>query len=303
MPIDRQNVPVSPLTPAADSEAEFLAGVGRRVRDARAKHAMTRKQLAEASATSERYLALIEGGKGNPSVGVLHKIAQALGLSPAQLLPSGGRNSAAHLGLMQLIAELPPSRLAAVGDAIHAAMTGTGPFDRARRIALIGLRGAGKSTLGRLLAATLAVPFIELNRVIEQEYGAAIPLLMEMAGPATFRRYERRCLEQVVAEHASCVLATAGGIVSAPETFSRLLKSTHTIWIRARPEDHMGRVMQQGDFRPMAANREAMMDLKAILEARAADYGRAEAVVDTSGQSIEQSADALTASARRLLMS
>ena len=279
----------------------FLAGVGRRVREGRAKHGMTRKQLAAASGTSERYLALIESGKGNPSVGVLQKVAEALALAPAQLLPAHGRLSTAHAAVMDLIAGMPEARLASMGEAIRSVLVGNSQIARARRIALIGLRGAGKSTLGRLLADRLAVPFIELNRTIEQEYGAAIPLLMEMAGPATFRRYERECLERVVAGQQACVLATAGGIVSAPETFNRLLETTHTVWIKARPEDHMGRVMNQGDFRPMAANREAMTDLKAILEARAGDYARAEAALNTSDSSIDASATDLEAVARQLL--
>ncbi|MGB6622985.1 MAG: shikimate kinase, partial [Xanthobacteraceae bacterium] len=165
--------------------------------------------------------------------------------------------------------------------------------DRARRIALVGLRGAGKSTLGRMLAQHLGWPFIELDRVVEEDYGARIPDLIEMAGTATFRRHERSALERVVATHEAAVITTAGGIVSDPETYALLLRRSHTVWIKARPEDHMSRVMAQGDFRPMAANRAAMADLLAILEARRADYARAEAEVDTSGAALEQSFAAL----------
>ncbi|MFZ0724073.1 MAG: shikimate kinase, partial [Xanthobacteraceae bacterium] len=161
--------------------------------------------------------------------------------------------------------------------------------DRARRIALIGLRGAGKSTLGRMLAQHLGWPFIELDRVVEEDYGASIPDLIEMAGTATFRRHERSALERLVAAHEAAVITTAGGIVSDPETYALLLRRSHTIWIKARPDDHMSRVMAQGDFRPMAQNRAAMADLLAILEARRADYARAEAEVDTSGEAVEQS--------------
>ena len=161
--------------------------------------------------------------------------------------------------------------------------------DRGRRIALVGLRGAGKSTLGRRLADKLGCPFIELDRLVEQDYGARIPDLIEMGGLATFRRHERACLERVIDEHGAAVIATAGGIVSDPETYALLLRRTHTVWIKAPPEEHMRRVMAQGDFRPMAQNREAMADLVAILDARQADYARAQAELDTSGDTVEQS--------------
>ena len=153
---------------------------------------------------------------------------------------------------------------------------------------LVGLRGAGKSTLGSRLALHLGCPFIELDRLVEQDYGARIPDLIEIAGLATFRRYERACLARVVAENKSAVVATAGGIVSSAETYGFLLRHTHTVWIKARPEEHMRRVMAQGDFRPMAQNREAMSDLVAILDARSTDYARAEAQLDTSGDTVEQ---------------
>jgi XRE family aerobic/anaerobic benzoate catabolism transcriptional regulator len=161
--------------------------------------------------------------------------------------------------------------------------------DRGRRVALVGLRGAGKSTLGRMLAQNVGWPFIELDRKVEEEYGASVPDLIEMAGMATFRRQERGALERVVAEQDAAVITTAGGIVSNAETYALLLRRTHTIWIKARPDEHMIRVMAQGDFRPMAQNRAAMADLVAILEARRSDYARAEAEIDTSGESIEQS--------------
>jgi XRE family aerobic/anaerobic benzoate catabolism transcriptional regulator len=161
--------------------------------------------------------------------------------------------------------------------------------DRARRIALVGLRGAGKSTLGQMLAEKLGVPFIELDRMVEQTYGASMPLLIENGGVATFKRLERSCLERVIAEQDAAVIATAGGIVSNPETYGLLLRRTHTVWLSAQPDEHMNRVLKQGDFRPMARNREAMADLHAILEARRVDYARAEASLDTSGATVPQS--------------
>ena len=140
-----------------------------------------------------------------------------------------------------------------------------------------------------MLAQHLGWPFIELDRLVEEDYGASIPDLIEMAGTATFRRHERSALDRIIAAHEAAVITTAGGIVANQETYALLLRRTHTVWIKARPEDHMSRVMAQGDFRPMAQNRAAMADLVAILEARRADYARAEAEIDTSGEAIEQS--------------
>jgi XRE family aerobic/anaerobic benzoate catabolism transcriptional regulator len=203
--------------------------------------------------------------------------------------------------ILDLLARIPPAELPSVAELIerHAARDVT--RDRARRIALVGLRGAGKSTLGRKLADTLGCPFIELDRLVEQDYGARIPDLIEMAGQATFRRYERGCLERVIDQHQAAVIATAGGIVSNAETYALLLRRTHTVWIKARPDEHMRRVMEQGDFRPMAQNREAMADLVAILDARRADYARASAELDTSSDTIDASFAKLQAIVQRCL--
>jgi XRE family transcriptional regulator, aerobic/anaerobic benzoate catabolism transcriptional regulator len=283
--------------PAADP---FAAVVGRLVRSARAKRGMTRRQLAQASGASERYLAQIEGGQGNPSVIILKAIAQALDVAVVELLPQANARNAALTRILDMLARVPPSELAAIAELIETRAAGDPISNRARRIALIGLRGAGKSTLGRKLADRLASPFVELDSLIEQDYGVRISDLIEMAGIATFRRYERACLERVISEHATAVIATAGGIVSDAETYALLLRRTHTVWIRTRPDEHMRRVMEQGDFRPMAQNREAMADLVAILDARGADYARAEAELDTSGDTVEQSFAKLAQIAERL---
>jgi len=267
----------------------FLAAIGREVRRHRAKRGMTRRQLAEASETSERYLAQIESGAGNPSVSVLRAIALALDLPTSALLPEAGARTAELGTILDLLAQVPERELAPLAKEIAARVVSRAGADRARRIALVGLRGAGKSTLGRMLAQHLGWPFIELDRRVEEEYGASIPDLIEMAGTATFRRHERSALERVIAEHDAAIITTAGGIVSNPETYAVLLRRAHTVWIKARPEEHMSRLMAQGDFRPMAQNRQAMADLVAILEARRADYARAEADVDTSGDAVEQS--------------
>ncbi len=274
---------------AVSTAAAFLASIGREVRRNRAKRGMTRRQLAHASATSERYLAQIESGVGNPSVSVLRAIAHALGVEASALLTEPGTRPAVLANILGLLAQVPERELTALAKEIEVRVAGLDGADRARRIALVGLRGAGKSTLGRLLAQHFGWPFIELDRLVEEDYGASIPDLIEMAGTATFRRLERAALERVIAQHAAAVITTAGGIVADPETYALLLRRTHTVWIKARPEDHMSRVMAQGDFRPMAQNREAMADLMAILEARRADYARAEAEMDTSGDGVERS--------------
>ena len=269
--------------------ASFLAAIGAELRKHRAKRGLTRRQLAQSSATSERYLAQIESGTGNPSVSVLRAIARALELPTAALLPETGVRTAALGAVIDLIAQVPETDLSALAKDIELRLARQSSTDRGRRVALVGLRGAGKSTLGRMLAQHYGWPFIELDRKVEEDYGASIPDLIEMAGMATFRRHERSALERVIAEQDAAVVTTAGGIVSNSETYALLLRRTHTIWIKARPDEHMSRVMAQGDFRPMAQNRAAMADLVAILEARRADYARAEAEVDTSGESIEQS--------------
>ena len=271
----------------ARGAGNFAAEVGRMVRLGRAKRGISRRKLAADSGISERYLAQIEGGQGNPSVNVLKSIADAIAVPVFELLPRAGLGNSALEQVVDILTRLPPSELPAIAAAMHERLGAAA--DRARRIALVGLRGAGKSTLGRKLAEHLGVPFLELNRVIEQNYGASAAMLIELSGLATFRKYEHECLQRVIAEHDAVVIATAGGIVSNPQTYELLLRRTHAIWIKARPEEHMARVIAQGDFRPMAHNREAMGDLVAILEARSADYARAESALDTSGASVEKS--------------
>ncbi len=298
--------PKTALVNETAAVAAFLAAIGSAVRRHRAKRGMTRRQLAQASDTSERYLAQIESGEGNPSASVLRAVAGALDLPIAALLPDAETRPAQLNTVVDLLAQMPESELAALTKEIESRIARPDSADRMRRIALVGLRGAGKSTLGRMLAAHLAWPFIELDKLVEEDYGARIPDLIEMAGTATFRRHERAALDRIVKTHEAAVITTAGGIVSNAETYALLLRRTHTIWIKARPEDHMGRVMAQGDFRPMAKNREAgskdaMADLVAILDARRADYARAEAELDTAGDTVEQSFAKLLRLAEKLV--
>jgi XRE family aerobic/anaerobic benzoate catabolism transcriptional regulator len=294
--VRRKPAPAAPAqaAPGGTVAAAFLAAIGREVRRHRAKRGMTRRQLADASETSERYLAQIESGGGNPSASVLRAIAQAFDLPAAALLPEPGARKASLGAILELLAQVPEGELPELAKLIEARVALPDRADRARRIALVGLRGAGKSTLGRMLADHLGWPLIELDRVVEEDYGASIPDLIEMAGSATFRRHERGALDRIVTTHEAAIVTTAGGIVANQETYALLLRRSHTIWIKARPEDHMSRVMAQGDFRPMAQNRQAgskgaMADLMAILEARRTDYARAEAELDTSGEAVEQS--------------
>jgi XRE family transcriptional regulator, aerobic/anaerobic benzoate catabolism transcriptional regulator len=295
VPVIRAKVPDkrSAAAPQRDDQRALVAAIGRLVRLSRAKRGMTRRQLAQASGASERYLAQIEGGQGNPSVIILASIARALDVPIVELLPPSNGITAAMAHILDVLGRVPLAELPALAELIESRAGQDAAVDRGRRIALIGLRGAGKSTLGRRLAGALGCPFIELDRLVEQEYGARIPDLIEMGGVATFRRYERACLERVIDAHEAAVIATAGGIVSNAETYALLLRRTYTVWIKARPDEHMRRVMAQGDFRPMAQNREAMADLVAILDARQADYARAHAQLDTSGDAVEQSFEKL----------
>jgi XRE family aerobic/anaerobic benzoate catabolism transcriptional regulator len=267
-----------------DTASDTRTEIGKLVRHARAARGMTRKDLARRSATSERYLALIESGDGNPTVLVLDAIAKGLGVRLFDLLPLGKRDRA-QLKAIERLKRLSVPQVEAVLRSLD--VKEGAAAERARRVALIGLRGAGKSTLGAALAAQLDCPFVELDRLIEKEHGASTAALFEVYGQAAFRRYERECLTRVVAREKRVVIATAGGLVTEEETFERLLASTHVVWLRANPDEHMGRVMRQGDLRPMARNRDARNDLVAILKAREADYARAHAELDTSGKSVE----------------
>ena len=265
----------------------FLVALGDRVRSLRARKGMTRRSLATSSSVSERHLANLELGVGNASILVLRQIAVALECLPAELL-GDEIDSPEWLLIRDLLhgrgdADLRRARVA-LADLFG---TAARPEARQRRIALIGLRGAGKSTLGRRLADDLGATFVELNREIERVAGHSLAEIHNLLGPAAYRRYERRALEEVVEAYPEAVIATPGGIVSDPATFNLLLSHCFTVWLTAAPQDHMRRVVAQGDTRPMAGNAEAMEDLKRILSGRAAFYRKADLTFDTSGRALE----------------
>jgi XRE family aerobic/anaerobic benzoate catabolism transcriptional regulator len=243
----------------ADSDPEFLARLGRRVREAREQRGLARKVLSRAARISERYLASLEAGEGNASIILLRRVSGALGLRLSELL--------------ELEGALPEPRL--------------------KRIALVGLRGAGKTTLGSALAKYLRRPFVELDRDIEKEAGLSLTEIFALYGPSGYRRMERRCLERILESPQDIVLAVGGGIVSEPDTYHLLLAHCYSIWIKAAPEEHMARVVAQGDLRPMAGRAEALEDLKRILAARDGAYGQADAVLDTTDSSVDASLFAL----------
>src|SRR6185436_9293615 len=273
-------------------DAAFLRKLGERVREARARRGMTRKILAHDSGVSERYLAQLEAGQGNASVLLLRQIGAALGIPLDELLREDENQTVELTLIQQFLQRLPKQRLARIRAQLLRDF-GSPPADRRRRIALIGLRGAGKSTLGSVLARKLDVPFIELDREIERYAGISLSEIFLLYGQQGYRRYERRCLERVIESHPRCVIATGGSIVSEPATFDLLLSTCFTVWLKADPEEHMSRVVAQGDTRPMAGNAQAMEDLRRILDGRGMLYGQADATVDTAGQTAGQSFRAL----------
>ena len=279
----------------ARSEAESratLAELGARVRSWRARRGMTRKQLAADSGLSERFLADVEGGKGNCSINSLEAAARALNITIIELMQDAPRPALARAS--SLLDRLDDSQL---DRACALLVTNFGPGDeqgRERRVALIGLRGAGKSTLGAQLAARWDVPFVELDREVEREAGTSMNEILILHGQAGYRRYERRALLRIAEERADGVVMTTGGsIVSERETFDLLQSRFYCVWVKASPEEHMSRVVAQGDMRPFDSTRgatgEAMDDIRRILASRESLYARADAVVDTAARSIRQS--------------
>ena len=276
---------VAPIIP--NDEADFLRKVGRRVRELREERTLTRRALAVQAAVSERYLGQLENGEGNISIMLLRRIATALDVQIAELLETdtGQRDQGS---IRRFLQRIPRHR---VPDLLARLERETGSAHQARhnRIALIGLRGAGKSTLGAQLALELKVPFVEMDREIETESGLPLAELFSLYGQVGYRRFEGRCLARVVKEYPRAVIAVGGGVVSETGTYEFLLANCFTVWLKASPSEHMQRVVAQGDMRPMAESEEAMEDLKRILTGRESQYRKADQVVDTAGLSVETS--------------
>jgi XRE family aerobic/anaerobic benzoate catabolism transcriptional regulator len=274
-----------------EADAAFLGAVGAAIREARAQRGMSRKALAQSAHVGERYLAQVESYGGNPSIVFLRRVADALGMQLLTLLESAGAQPQQKL-IRRFLDGLPDDRV----DEVLRRLTeefGQTVVVRRRRITLIGLRGAGKSTLGQALARQLRRPFIELDREIEREAGMSLSEVFHLYGQAGYRKIERRCLERIINSQEDIVLSVGGGIVSEPETYELLLLNCFTVWIKAAPEEHMSRVVEQGDMRPMSGHSEAMQDLRDILSSREPLYSKADAQLNTSGKTVEQSITAL----------
>lgn len=283
----------SPAALGAATQADknpFLLALGERVRALRARRGMTRKAVAQAAEVSERHLANLEYGEGNVSILLLLQVAQALQSSLAELLGDVTTTSPEWLLIRELLEGRDDATLRRVRVALADMLgTGTSTGPRSNCIALIGLRGAGKSTLGQMLADDLGYPFIELSREIEKFAGCSVSEIQGLYGQNAYRRYERRAVEEAIQIYPEAVIATPGGLVSDAATFNLLLAHCTTVWLQADPEDHMNRVRAQGDLRPMAASAEAMEDLKTILAGRSAFYSKAQLRINTSDQPLAES--------------
>lgn len=272
-----------------DLSASFLETLGQRVRATRARAGMTRKDLAKHSGVSERHLAQLETGKGNISVGLLRNVALAIGAPVGELLREGPDPTAEQRLLHGIIDRLHPPEAAEARHILEQRFANR--EGRMGRLALIGLRGAGKSSVGKAVADATGSHFLELAQQVEKGAGMALEEIFEFSGQAGYRRHEQSTLRDLVARPGPLVIATGGGVVSENQSFQILLSGCFTIWLKATPELHMKRVVEQGDDRPMAGNRQAMQDLRNILNSREALYEQADAVIDTSAMDIATVAD------------
>jgi XRE family aerobic/anaerobic benzoate catabolism transcriptional regulator len=281
------------MTETPDPETGFLEQLGQRVRTMRALRGMSRKVLAKVSGISERYIAQLESGKGNVSIVLLRRVSHAMGAPLEDLIPAAEPSPDWPM-IRDLLRKATPNQIAQARDVL----AGQGGSAQRRAsfagIALIGLRGAGKSTLGKLLAKKIGWSFVELNKEIEAQNGLSVAEIIALYGQEGFRRMEQAALDQLLARKELMVLATGGGIVSEPLTFDLILSSFYTIWVKAEPEEHMARVRRQGDLRPMADDRSAMAELRTILKSREPLYARASATVDTAGLSVDAAAARLS---------
>jgi XRE family transcriptional regulator, aerobic/anaerobic benzoate catabolism transcriptional regulator len=289
------------LHTAESNKADFLAALGERVRALRARSGLTRKTLAAAAEVSERHLANLEYGTGNASILILLQVANSLQCSLSELIGDVTTSNPEWLMIRQQLADADETTLRRVRLAIGEVLGAERGQTRHQLIALVGLRGAGKSTLGQRLADDLGFPFVELSREIEKLAGCSVNEIQAMYGMNAYRRYERRALDTLIQAQQPVVIGTPGGLVSDAATFNVLLSSCTTVWLKAEPEDHMQRVIAQGDMRPMAASKEAMDDLRQILKGRAAFYSKSDITINTSAQGLEPTFALLSTQVRQLL--
>ncbi|TMJ52873.1 MAG: helix-turn-helix domain-containing protein [Alphaproteobacteria bacterium] len=273
----------------SDPEKHFLEQLGQRVRTMRALRGMSRKVLARVSGISERYIAQLESGKGNVSIVLLRRVSNAMGAHIEDLIPTADAGPDWQV-IRDLLRKATPNQIARAKDILAGGGAAAQRKLSFSGIALIGLRGAGKSTLGKMLAEKIGWSFVELNKEIERDNGLSVAEIIALYGQEGFRRMEQAALGQLLARKELMVLATGGGIVSEPLTFDLILSSFYTIWLKAEPEEHMTRVRRQGDLRPMADDRSAMAELRNILLSREPLYSRASATVDTAGLSVDAAA-------------
>jgi XRE family transcriptional regulator, aerobic/anaerobic benzoate catabolism transcriptional regulator len=275
-------------------DVAYLHTLADKIRDARAQRGMTRNALAADSGVSLRFLAQLEGGQGNPSVLVLRRIASAMGFPPDDLLSNDPAPAIDRILLTQMLKRLSDDEIAKARRLLTQHL-GLDALSEVKKpyVTLIGLRGAGKTTLGRRLAKHRGVPFFELDREVEREYGATIGEILQLHGQPGYRRFERESLQAVLATNPAAIIETGGGLAADPETLPLLLEHSLAVWVRASPEEHMQRVIDQGDLRPMARSREAMRELKDILKAREPFYRQAHLHLLTSGRTADQSFEEL----------
>ena len=279
-------------TDAGVSVALLIQHVGNRVRDTRRSFGMSRRELSERSGVSPRYLAKLEGGDGNISIGLLKKVALAL-QTPVELFLMDDDPQGTELReITKLYRQAGAATRARVLQVLNPEHM---QAQKAERLCLVGLRGAGKSTLGAKISEDFGAPFIELNREIEADSGMPVGEIIALYGQEGYRQLEADTLSKIVETHSRAVVAVAGGIVSEADTFYHLLSRFHTVWIKASASEHMDRVRDQGDVRPMEGNPQAMIQLRQILKTREASYSQADHALDTSGKSVDVSYSELSA--------
>jgi XRE family aerobic/anaerobic benzoate catabolism transcriptional regulator len=279
------------------TDDDFLRRFGERIRGERARRGMSRRLLAQHSGISERYLAQLESGKGNVSIVLLRHIASALGLPIVRLVEDDPPSPEQTL-VRQFLSRLSPGQLREAYASLTSQFAGASEERRGERIALVGLRGAGKTTLGAALAGERGVPFFELDREVERLSGTALGAMIELYGQQAYRRYELQALQELLSAHPGFIVATGGSLVSETATYELLLRTCFTVWVRTTPEEHMQRVVAQGDLRPMAGSQQAMDDLRRILDERRELYGRADLTLDTTGKSVNESVRELAGTLR-----